>query len=685
MASHDPYQAPSPRVAAMERATGVTPVAMIEDTRLTPTPWYERYLPSTMRETANVALDLAELPSQAARALLRALGMDTQTPRLPRFPTEPYDEMAHLPGERAPYEASKALVEDPINLLTEGGPAIAKAVGALAKAAGGVSSAAAPLWRMSAFQKIRMYGAQELGKGRSVEEIVQEMIPHYQSVKPERIHSQVMKAAEDVARIHQDSGGVAFDPDHYRRYIEAGRLGNAPQWYDEMVPFVLRELPRRRGEPLIDGRFTWRQRTAIKAYAAFGSNAGPLDDYRKFVKVLAGLQGGASDPQQLLDLFPWGMTAKTGPTGTKQWAPGLQSLRNYLEKDIPLGNRKIESYDYNLADERRPGYLGELEEPATVDRHIFRGAGLPTEAVDEAGNTLRQAHRSTAQQSVYLGDGPLANSAYQIIEDNIRRVGAELGLSTKEAQAAFWKAWRDEYEFFERGRAATQGYPVGEQHTLQQAIASLTPQEMSDISNAASETATLTRREGGATVLPGVGNAFGLPRTSVAVAPERTRYVPPGADLDSALQAYAKDNTDALTRGAAVVAWKTGPTDNIKIGTRPAPIGTTVLDTVALPSNARDSLQGKLMGMKYGQEAVFDLGAKPGGLLHRTHGVGKGTTPLPELIARLADARRGASPRLLAELRRRGPTGDPSFDQLLADLEAQMAAHRAKRSGGGSR
>jgi hypothetical protein len=573
------------------------------------------------------------------------------------------------------------------------------------------STAAMAFWKMSPFQKIRMWAAGKLATGHTLDEIGPELYRYgtRHGVTGERVASQIKAAMDDVDEIRRVTGGLAMDVDRAIRYYQQGISNRG--WYDEMVPWVRQHLPRGNKaiyNPHAAGGtgLTWEQDRFIRAYAAFGSNAGPRDNYLKAMKVKEHIEWAARTGRTpahrdrlLASRYPWGMTVNVSEkTGRAAPEPGLPSLRNLLEEGEPLGDRKIESYYYNNAGEPRRGYLDkERIYPLTGDRHHFRFHGFPTETLDENGQVVYQQGRSTAVQSDWLGDGPLANSGYQVMEDVAIEVTKRLGLPRSDVprvQAAIWQAWRAEYEFFRPdkktgvvGKIGQQGYPITQQHTLQGILATDVPSDRAARKQVAKQATDIMQHPvTGGTVHPSRGDLLGQPYSAVAMFPERTVWVPPHyfaalpkdtkptewvGRARGVIERFARDNADLLRSGdLSIGMWR--PTEQITLNDRVVPGGTVVLDVVATPSNANQNRQARLLGMVYGQMAVYDLGVLPSGA---EVAIGPGGHALPatrHVYDRLADVRPDAQQRLGRALTRRGAVGDETYDANLRALEQEL-------------
>ena len=552
------------------------------------------------------------------------------------------------------------------------------------------SRAAMALARMPVAHKAQMYAAARLAAGEAPD-VTRAALKEWLGLSDEVLDKRMAAASEDVARIIRDSGGKAVDLEHYKRMIQAGL--HARQWYEEGLPFIQQVVPASPGEPLFGlakgTKLTARQWRAFRVLAHFSTNTPPDQNYARFMRVLPDLLETNTDAE-FLARFPWRHHPEE---------PGLAGLVNSfttaveeeLRPDVFItGGRKVESYFANLARRRREGYLGKRVTPVTADRHHIRAAGLPTEAVDEAGHVIYtgtvdpatgKVKNKKAASSVYLSNtGTLASSAYQIIEDMTTRAAQALGVTPEEAQAAMWWTKRMQ-DVLHSGKPLPQGYGFLQQHRLAQTLEKVSDEQIDAIAKPLVR--ELRANPGGATVTA-AGSQSGQPATAVSAWSERAKYLPGKLTLDKA-RGVIRDNADLFFDEAgkprehvAAGGWQVGAGQQEFAGV-PVPGGTSVLEpSLLVPHGAERGAMGDVLGIAADQTGVYHLketgrgysGSQSG--YQSTGGTGGAASRLGPVYERLEAHRAGGT--LAERLASTGPAQSlsPAQHGLLLESMAEL-------------
>lgn len=562
--------------------------------------------------------------------------------------------------------------------------------------------AAMSMARMSPQHFFQMRLTSLLSEGVPEEQAVSQLLAQV-PLSEKRITKAVQGARENLARIIKDSGGTATNLQHYIEGITASF--HMRHWYEEAVPMVQLEIPRQAGEALVDG-MTLRQWRGMKVLAQFGTNTPPKANYEQFKKVVPYINRTNSN-QELLEAGTKGGRL----FGMKSKTPGMPGLKKTLQAgEGPLGfetgGRKIESYYYDLANKKRDAF-GEVMEPVTADRWIFRFANLPFE---EGG-----VYASTSNA--------LASAAYDIIERNITRAAQHLNIAPKQAQAAAWftEKLRDSFRVSE---TMEQGYPFMQQKVLNEVLGNVTKSQIRDMAKALYNALYETAGEGGTVATTGK-NMFGEARTAVGVYPERSRLFPVAMDFRQTITPKSMEKWTAVTGGlpkafyerskAEIRALRTkqlpklenfvrdnadlffdangqpygelvgaggwlAPAGAINVAGRPTQAKTLVLDPTLLPEfgpQPMAGVQGEVIGGLADQAGVFHLQelqrgrtAAPQSYVS-TGGTGGANAQLPPLYARLGLAQPHELPSLVGQLVGNTAESSPRYE-LIQNILARM-------------
>lgn len=667
------------------------------------------------------------IPAQRPRLTLRDLAGGVG--EMLGFPARPVTVMppAPRPGERPNWQQFRdpeTWQRHPLAIAARAWGEVSKDPGAQAFDIGGGglelpgAFTAMAIGRMSPQHFFQMRLTSLLAEGVPESDAVAQLMAKV-PLSAKRVATAIEGAKKNLARIMEDSGGAIVDPAHYREGIKASL--HMRQWYEEAVPMVQAEIPRRGGEKLIDG-LTLRQWRGLKVLAHFGTNTPPKGNYEQFKKVVPYINTTRSNKELLAKgttFVPEQVTDEaTGKVqtiqqkylfGMKASTPGMPGLeKTLLAKEGPnafeTGGRKIESYYYNLAQKKRDAF-GEVVKPVTADRWMFRFVRLPFE---EGG-----VYASTSNS--------LASAAYDMIERFTTRAAQELGIQPEEAQAAAWFTEKLT-DSFRTAEVMEQGYPFFQQKVLNETLAKVPEQSIKDMAKSLYDSLMATGGEGGTVSTTGK-NMFGQPATAVGVYPERTRLFPVPMDFRSPLtkknteqwekvtgglpsaylsrsrkeiadlrdkqlpkfENFIRDNADVFfttegkPRGDLVGAggWL-APAGSIQIAGTPNAAKTLTLDPTLLPKLGRpQGVQGEVAGALADQAGVFHLQevargqtAAPQSYVS-TFGTGGANAQLPPLYDRLALARPRALPSLVGQLAESTAKSSPR-EELLQNILARL-------------
>jgi len=543
----------------------------------------------------------------------------------------------------------------------------------------------------------------------------------------------ITKARSALEEVHAESGGRATDPRTYEQNVRPD-LRHFGDWYRGAKDMVKEMIPAAEGEAVNADGLTTKQALGVDSLATFGTNTPPKQNYELFAEAADQINGAPAhlSREELLQWTKENRMPGGNLFGMDPDKPGVPALRNIVTgKEEGFGGRKIESYGINLAEGTRPDITGKEVIPATVDRWIYRAAGLPTEVPERTGEPVyrtnpktgqplldpqtgepmqrggsrtkqkvvalgtneeryaseterlmaqatqraeargtpitqreidaidtlarrnaqqhevpvqKQAGRSTAVGSRWLGQSTPGNVSYEVIEQGLKRAGQLQGLDVDQAQAMTWYKAKLQSNL-SHAEAPEQGLPFPQQRKLAQTQARELATEVAALPADApwsertaqarkiieARNAALAKTLGANATGPDSGfsrviktntDPGGSPVSAVSIYPERQVIVPRGVravqgDYNSALASFIRDNADLLDDPnlgvggwvvkAPTAAERRAGKKPMQFGGREVPEGTLVLDVVALPSNKANNAIAKSLGMEYLQDSIFDL------------------------------------------------------------------------------
>jgi hypothetical protein len=309
-----------------------------------------------------------------------------------------------------------------------------------------------------------------------------------------------------------------------------------------------------------------------------------------------------------------------------------------------------------LAAIERAGKIGPREQ-RRIDAEARRRSLIETPIAKQ-----QSENRKTSAGSAYMGQGTIADAAYEVTERTITEAARRAGVHPKDVQSVLWFTKKFGSDLF-GGARPTQGLSLDQQKTLVEAQEGRLAPYAKDVSTALSRKKGQPQRvgpitpeqhrklaekqlrardlklakeiqksivaNGGATFTQGTktvpgADKFGSDLTAVSIFPRRTENFPPEIARRSGKLGFApsivgfmNNNADLLRDPRyAIGGWRyNGRTaaqrragvPPLTFGGREVPAGTLVLDIVATASREDNNLIAKTLGLDYNQYAVFEL------------------------------------------------------------------------------
>lgn len=303
--------------------------------------------------------------------------------------------------------------------------------------AGGHAIAAAAYRDMTPSMKAVTHAAGQLSLGRGERLVRHEITPaieadvraKFPGWSNEKVAAKVQtmtdaaiaKARGTLQQMHEESGGRALDPRTYERGVSTEHrfFGD---WYRGTKDMIREMVPAQEGEAVDANGLTTKQALAVDSLATFGTNTPPKQNFDLYSEAARQINDAPPNlsRDELLQWVEQNKMPRGELFGMNIDKPGIPALRNIVKRVAAgFGGRKIESYGINLAEGTRPDIRGREVIPATVDRWIYRGVGLPTEVPLRTGEpvyrktptgedipSLQRGGDRTAQKVEALGTDP---------------------------------------------------------------------------------------------------------------------------------------------------------------------------------------------------------------------------------------------------------------------------------------